>query len=280
MGDLLEDTAVHGKDGEYTAEVVQDWNAFGPVGGYLAVIALRAAGAASQFDRPASISCQYFGPATFGPVRLSVQRLLAGKRAESFRVTMTQQDRPILEAIVWTIGDIAQGLEDREAAAMPDSPPIDSLTEWELLAAPMAPSPRLRFWQNIDQRLIGWQGWHQAGEPRLDGWYRYRPRPVMSDPFADAGRALIIVDAGAWLSAMNPYVSRTRIVAPTMSINVRFYHPANTEWMRCRSRSDTTFGGLIDSSSTVWTSDGKTVAHGDCQMLYRTSGPLPAGSLP
>jgi hypothetical protein len=38
----------------YRAELVPDWRTWGPLGGYVAAIALRAAGMATSFDRPAS----------------------------------------------------------------------------------------------------------------------------------------------------------------------------------------------------------------------------------
>jgi acyl-CoA thioesterase len=280
MGDLFEDTAVEGENGEYTARVVDDWAAFGPSGGYLAAIALRAAGAASEFPRPASFNCHYLGPADFSSVHISVRRVFGGRRTETLRVSMTQQEHQILEATVSAIRDSAAVFEDHDMMPMPSSPPVETLTEWEELAAPMAPSPRLKFWQNIDQRLIGWQGEHKAGEPKVDGWYRYRPRPVMPDAYAEAARSVIIVDAAAWFAAMNPHVARARIIAPAMELSLRFYHPARTEWLRAQTRADIALGGLSDGAAAVWSSDGRLVADGGCQMLYRTFGQLPSGALP
>jgi len=281
MGDLFEDTAVvGGENGQYTSGIRDDWAGFGPLGGYLAAIALRAAGAASQFERPATFSCHYLSPADFGPVQLSVRRVFGGKRTESLHVTMTQGARAILEATAWTLGEIAPGLDDHGTLAMPESPPPESLSNWEELPAPMAPSPRVVLWRNIDLRLIDWQGWHAAGEPRIDGWYRFRPRATMPDAFTEAARSLVIMDAAMWLAAMNPHVRRARILAPTVELTVRFYHPARTEWLRCHARSDIALGGLIDGRAMVWSRDGALVAHGGCQMLYRAHGPLPSGAVP
>jgi hypothetical protein len=45
MGDIEEQTAVRSVgEGRYTADVHQDWEIWGPCGGYVAAIALRAAG--------------------------------------------------------------------------------------------------------------------------------------------------------------------------------------------------------------------------------------------
>src|SRR5437763_2649210 len=64
VGDLEEDTAVERvSNGRYRATVSSDWALWGPVGGYLASIALRAAGAHSALPLPASLSCQYLSRA-------------------------------------------------------------------------------------------------------------------------------------------------------------------------------------------------------------------------
>ena len=54
MAALDDDTALEGGDGHYRAHLSESWRIWGPNGGYLAVIALRAAGAHTPFRRPAS----------------------------------------------------------------------------------------------------------------------------------------------------------------------------------------------------------------------------------
>ena len=49
-----------------------DWEIWGPCGGYVAALALRAAGAESPFARPASFFCHYLSVAAFAPVDLVV----------------------------------------------------------------------------------------------------------------------------------------------------------------------------------------------------------------
>ncbi len=63
------------------------------MGGYIATFALRAAAAESAFDRPASFFCHYLGVAGFDdPIDIEVQKLRAGRTAESMRVSITQGD--------------------------------------------------------------------------------------------------------------------------------------------------------------------------------------------
>src|SRR5690349_14812682 len=126
MGDLAIDTAVEGRDGRYTASLSRDWEIWGPNGGYIAAIALRAAGAHSRFDRPASLVGNFLGVGDFDrPLEIETTTLREAKRAQSIRVAMTQQGLPIFDAMVWSVGDVA-GLE-HQAEPMPEAPPPESL---------------------------------------------------------------------------------------------------------------------------------------------------------
>ena len=107
MGDIAQQTAVEpAGDGCFTAMVHDDWEIWGPCGGYVAALALRAAGAESHLARPASFFCHYLGVAAFEPVDIEVTTLRQARTACSQRVSMMQAGRPILEATVWSIGDV------------------------------------------------------------------------------------------------------------------------------------------------------------------------------
>src|SRR5882672_5576315 len=98
MGDLAVDTKVTGSVGRYSARLSRDWEIWGPNGGYLASIALRAAGEHSRFGRPASIAGHFLGVAGFDTdVILEVKTLRTTKRAESIRVSMRQGSNAIFE---------------------------------------------------------------------------------------------------------------------------------------------------------------------------------------
>jgi hypothetical protein len=79
MGDVAAQTAVEPVgDGRYRAMVHADWEIWGPCGGYVAALALRAAGAESDLVRPASFFCHYLSVAAFAPVDLTVTRCASG----------------------------------------------------------------------------------------------------------------------------------------------------------------------------------------------------------
>ena len=101
MGDLDHDTRVQGADGRYRAIISPDWEVWGPNGGYVAAIALRAAGAEARIARPVAFAGHYLAVARFAPVDIAVVVAHRGRRSESIRVAMTQAGKPILEAIVF-----------------------------------------------------------------------------------------------------------------------------------------------------------------------------------
>ena len=79
MGDVAVQTATERVgEGRHTATVHDDWEIWGPCGGYVAAIALRAAGADSPLVRPASFYCHYLSVAAFAPVDLVVTPLRSG----------------------------------------------------------------------------------------------------------------------------------------------------------------------------------------------------------
>ena len=105
MGDLAVDTAVEAVGaGRFRCVLSRDWEIWGPMGGYVAAVALRAVGAHLGPDhpaRPVAFSCHYLGVARFEAVDIAVVALREGRGASSYRVSITQGDRPILEALVW-----------------------------------------------------------------------------------------------------------------------------------------------------------------------------------
>src|SRR5947199_10840029 len=109
MGDLAIDTAVEGHDGRYTARFSRDWEIWGPMGGYVAAVALQAAGAHSRFDRPASLVGHFLGVADFREVQLTTVTKRAASRAESIAVSMTQDGKHVFEALVWNVAEVVKG---------------------------------------------------------------------------------------------------------------------------------------------------------------------------
>jgi acyl-CoA thioesterase len=101
VGDFDRDTRLALLGGRrYRATPHPDWEIWGPKGGYVAAIALRAAGAEAAIPRPSSFTCHYLAVARFEPVEIDVEVLRAGRRSELIRATMRQEGRLIVETLL------------------------------------------------------------------------------------------------------------------------------------------------------------------------------------
>ena len=278
MGNLAEDSAVtRVGDGRYRAELREDWNIWGPNGGYLAAVALRAAGAHSAQPRPVSLQCHFLGVAAFEPVDLHVTTLRASKRAEAVRVEMSQHGQAVLEALVWTRSDDLDGLAHTAAAAeMPDVPTWDTLTPIDELLPPGA--TRHRFADNLDERrverFIAWEE-RQAGEPEYLGWFRFRPQPTFDDPYVDGGRLAILVDTFQWPAAVRGHDGATlAYAAPSLDLTCQFHQDASaSDWLFVQAQSPVAADGLVAGTARIWDTAGRLVASGSQTMLCRPMRP-------
>lgn len=274
MGDLDHDTAVEGGDGAYRARLCRDWEIWGPNGGYVAVVALRAAGAHTALRRPATFACHYVGVADFDVVDLSVRTIRESRRAASVAVSMTQHGRPIVEALAWIVGDV-DGLE-HDAAPMPDVAGPEGMPATSELLPEDADAPYRAFWSNFEERPLRWiDDWEQRdpGDPIMQSWFRFLPTATFDDPFVDAGRALLLIDTLGWPAAVRAYRSDMAYYAPSLDVTARFHASASTSpWLFCEARSPVARDGLVASSVSVWSQDGRLVATGGQQMLCRPAG--------
>jgi acyl-CoA thioesterase-2 len=278
MGDLAHDTAVRAvgdRDGDphYRATLSKDWEIWGPMGGYVAAIALRAAGDASPFPRPTAFSCHYLGVAAFGDIDVQVQTRRQGRTALSQRVEISQDDRPILDAMVWSVADGVEGLEHDETVA-PDVPGPGALPEVKKLLpvdAPGSPSP---FWKNIELKPLDFELDSLPDGPRparWQQWVRFIPTPTYDDPWVDGARTVILVDLPSWPSARGPHAwENPPFRAPTLDLNVAFHQPtSDEEWLFCDGAAPLSTDGLFGWTARVWSPAGRLHASGGGQCLYR-----------
>jgi len=277
MGDLALQTAPErtgagtGAAVRYAAPMHADWEIWGPCGGYVAAIALRAAGAESPFAQPASFYCHYLSVADFAPVDLVVTPLRSGRTVLAQRVEMTQAGRPVLEAMVWSVGDVA-GLEheDLHPPQVPDPEELAPRTELQ----PDEGRPMFPFWDNFDQRMIGWSGtWPPPGPlpPTWRTWVRYRPTATFEDPWVDAARSLIVLDVGSWPAGSRPHAHRNPpYIAPGLDLYASFqYSGTSSEWLLLDAHSPVAQGGLLSWSGRVWSRQRQLIASGGGQAVFR-----------
>jgi acyl-CoA thioesterase-2 len=276
MGDLAKDTEVVARgDGRFEGVPSRDWEIWGPMGGYVASFALRAAGACTPDQRPATFACHYLNVARFEPIDIQVTARKRGRTVTSQRVEITQGDRAILDAMVWSVGEV-EGLEHDEttmpAVGRPEELPyIDDLV-------PEDAEPPFPFWLNFEAKPIDFEvGWPPSGPraARWREWLRFVPSPTFDDPWVDAARSVILVDLPSWPSAHRPHAwQQPPFTAPTLDLSVAFHRPTRDhEWLLCDGEAPVSTDGLFGWTARVWSPDGLLHASGGGQCLYRRMQP-------
>ncbi len=270
MGDLDIDTRLtEAGDGRFQAELSRDWEIWGPNGGYLAVIALRAAGAVAQVARPTSFSGHFLSVADFATIDVEVRTLKAGRRAESFGVSIHQVGRAIFEGLVRTAAP-GPGLE-HDVARMPDVPLPDTLRPIEALV-PDREEPPHPFWSNFDVRPVWPERFAASAEdvahaPIFREWFRYRPRACFDDPWLEAGRSLLMIDTASWPAACQPHPN-SGMTAPNLDVKA-WFHPTDpsADWLLMDHSCDVAEDGLMGTHARIWTAAGKLLASGGAQLF-------------
>lgn len=262
------DSAVEGRDGRFVGRISRDWEIWGPKGGFLAVLALRAAGAHTDPRRPASFNCHFLGVADFDVVDLHVRTLRRTKRVESIAVSMTQRGAPILEAMVWVVGDV-DGLA-HDAWTMPA---VDIPRGLATVAERMPEGPSFPFWDNLECRPCDWiDDWDNRppGQFQENAWYRFRPTATFDDPFIDAGRSVLVLDTVLWPVAMRGHPDDFGWYAPSIDVQARFHALApESEFLLTDAHSPSAHDGLVGGVGAVWSEAGRLLATGGQQMLCR-----------
>src|SRR6185503_4951237 len=135
-------------------------------------------------------------PARFERVEARVTVAHSGRRAEAIRVSLVQDDKPVLEGLLRTAMP-GQGLEHTGVRA-PEVAGPDGLPRLEEMRGDRKNFP---FWRNIEARVLLTERF-ERDRPELPArwleWYRFRPPPTFSDPVVDAARALVLIDPLGW----------------------------------------------------------------------------------
>ncbi len=273
MGDFERDTRVEGEAGRYTGHLSQDWEIWGPNGGYLAAIALRAAGREAKIPRPASFSAHFLAVGGFDAIEIDVTPVRRGRSSESLRASVRQGERVLLESIVRTAAPSDGTLEHRwgEAPEVRDPAELETIAE---IVERLPPQPEERspfpFWDNLECRPTDPARIEEPPRPRppvaLD-WYRFRPRHTFDDPWVDAGRSLLLVDTMSWPAACRPHPRDSGFIAPNLDVNVVFHDAApESAFLLSEHECRVATGGLMGTTGRVWSEDRRLLASGTAQL--------------
>jgi acyl-CoA thioesterase II len=276
LRDLDADTVVIETDRGFRANLNPVWNTFGPCGGYLAAIALRAAGALSKRARPSSISCTFLTAAEFGAIDISVRYIAQRKRSSAIGVVLSQGEKQIMEATVWAIDSGLSGIE-HDASPRPDVEAPENLTSlWDLV--PAGPTGLFSGIQTVvEERALMYDDARNRrlrGAPHILSWMRFHPVPYFEDVYLDAGRLAILVDLYTLPAAGLAHETTPPYFASSLDLVVHFHHPPREqEWLLCDTTAPWANYGLLNGRAKVWARDGALLASGGQQMLCR---PAPA----
>lgn len=266
MSNFEQATDPSGCDGQYSATIDGDFCVWSPTGGYLMTLALRAAGREASFGMPLSMSCHFLSAPKLEQVQLEVIVLRKTRVAESLRVSMRQDGRPVLDMMVWA-GQALEGFE-HEDLPMPEVPALDSLQARDY---PAGGSGFQTMWKHFEHRPCGPLHWERdsPGQPRQRDWIRLRDVDGQQDAFLDAGRCALMLDTFTWPSAAQAHTGDGRFVAPTISFAVDYHRRAQSDWLLSDAHAPQAGQGRIAIHNQLWTPDGGLVATGTGTLLCR-----------
>lgn len=267
MTGLIEATALAPADDGYVVTLDPGWDIWGPAGGYIAAIALRAVRErAAQGHRPVTITGQFVRVARPGTLDVRIEAVKEGASA-LFAVTLAQQGGPIFLAQVWTTARSEPSLP--VTPTMPDVPPPDALRDQGELAGARGIQPN-RFWRNLEARPVHFRTYSDppAPVPNQYRWMRFREWSAGDDLFFDAMRTALLIDLGIWPGHWHKLTETASYLAPSLDLTVYFHgsEPAG-DWLLSDADSDVSGNGLISGRVRMWSRDGRALATGSGHCL-------------
>ena len=265
---LKDATKVSNAGGRYTAVIDSDWCVWGPIGGYIAAIALRAVElAVPEGHRPVTLTCQYLAKGAPGEIDVIVEPLKSGNTA-FFNVRLVQHEITLLQAQICTTAKTVG--PDNVGIKAPDVPRPQDLESFAAQLARFGHAP-MGFWRNIDGRQVDFRA---PGDPdprgcRTECWLRFEDWHITPDPFLDGTRALVLIDTHIWRAYNRGQSELPKHVAPSLDLTV-WFHDANPEslWQLVEASADVARHAILNGSARVWSENGSLVASGGGQCLF------------
>jgi len=254
--------------GRWQGSLREDWGLWGPAGGHVTALALRAAGEATIQARPISMTCHFLRVGSFDPVDIFVETLKRGRRSELLRVDLKQSDKLIFTAQVWTMPDAFPGIT-HDTTQLPSLPDPNGLPTWEEL---FPDDPPFDFISRVDQRPI--KTMSKSGDaprdPELTGFYRFKDNHAVEDPFVDAARPILLLDTFGWMAQYpaHPEDDPSPWIAPNIDYYYRFFRStSHADWLHMTVSADIAEGGLMGTNGAIHDASGKLLITGHSQLM-------------
>jgi acyl-CoA thioesterase len=251
MGGFGEATAVRRlADGRYRAEIDGDYGFAAAInGGYLMAVLLRAAIDATPHPHPVATSATFLRVARPGPAEIVVEPRKSGRTTSAARVTVLQDDLPVVDAQVST------GTLDATAVATWSAPPAAAMPPIEDCLTFDSGGEHRGFAEQVDMRFdpatMGWLDGQPAGSPQMRAYFRTR-RPYPPDGILLA----LAVDA------LPPVVLDTGAGGWTPTVELTWYMRSLPEpgWLTLLGSGRLVSDGWFDEDVEVWDAAGRLVA--------------------
>ena len=246
------------------------------MGGYVASTALRAAGAHTEFPRPASLVGHFLGVAAFGPVEITTATLRRAKKAESVRVVgHPAGDARVRGARVGGRRRPRRRSPMRRSRPAPRRvvPTTTRRSSKRLAAAGLEPDPPFPFWTNFEGRPLDWiddPSERVPGAAEWGEWLRFLPDPDTRDPWIDAGDSWCSSTSARGLRWCATTSTPRGMYAPSIDLACHFHRlRPDSQYLLAHGTSPSGADGLITSHQSVWADDGTFLASGISQLLCR-----------
>lgn len=244
--------------GVFEGEVNRDWwIVFGPNGGFIAAMIVRAmTGAVADESRMArSLTIHYTAAPREGSVRIRTTVERAGRSLTTVSARMEQEGRLIALAIGAFSSARVPALEYDERRA-PDVPPPE-----EVPVVPRQPQMPAFSRQWETRFAIGkapFQG--DADGPTVSGgWIRLADA---ADAAQQIDAALVAQLTDAWLPAVFIRLTEPNAV-PTVDLTIHFRAdlPLPADHVLVQFESGLSAGGFVEEDGWIWSRDGQLIAH-------------------
>lgn len=282
MGTLTEATNLSPSADGFVVDLDPAWEGWGPAGGYLAAIALRAAESVlPEGHRPVTLNAQFLSRAGSDKAEVSANILKPGG-ASLVDVSLCQSDRCFFRAQIWTTSRTIG--PQRLDVSMPGVPSPDALETLESHFARLG-RPLVKFWSNLDCRPVefGSPGGERPQTDRLQRWYRFRDGKISATAFDLAARAAVLIDSNIWAAHWRMLESEPDYAGPSLDLTLWFHDAAShTDWLLIDAVSPVAVDAIVHGTASVWTADGRLVATGggNCLVVPLSSPSLPESARP
>lgn len=279
--DFEVETRPQGGDGRYQMAIPYGWEGAPgiPYGGWTAAVALRAASAEAERDRPASLAAQFLRPLSLdAPLDIDVELLRRGRRTETLRVTVGQNGKAGVHVMVTTTDDVP-GLEfGPEVAADPPEPEgMPALGDViRSQGGDLPDGHHIDHYEYVVPENRDTEGGIDAnGRQALVGWIRFGEDVAYDDPYVEAARYLIPADTqvpaaflrGGMLGARDSRLMR----GTTLDLLVHFHRTErSTPWIWYETHVQIAHAGLASGVCNLWSADRRLLATSFSQVAFLT----------